>query len=103
MQLAFYHGPSSARYHADVSLLKQGRGGAIPAASTTVVGPRHFRRRWRQPIDGAGPWGPVVPLVTRCDAEMPHQCKTFSAVDRSQGFGRSLFVLESRITFQVTA
>ena len=23
MKLAFYHGPSSARYHADVSLLKQ--------------------------------------------------------------------------------
>ena len=24
-------------------------GGAIPAASTAVFGPRHFGRRWRQP------------------------------------------------------
>jgi hypothetical protein len=61
------------------------------------------RGRWPQPVDGAVPWGPVVPLVTRCDAEMPDQCKTFSAVDRSQGLGRSRFVLESRITFEVIA
>ena len=31
------------------AVIKMGWGGAIPAASTTVVGPRHFGRRWRQP------------------------------------------------------
>jgi hypothetical protein len=33
----------------------------------------------------------------------PPVAKLFSAVDRSQGLGRSRFVLESRITFQVIA
>ena len=38
-------------------------------------------------------------VMPRC----PTSVKLFSAVDRSQGLGRSRFVLESRITFQVIA
>ena len=38
-------------------------------------------------------------VMPRC----PTSVKLFSAADRSQGLGRSRFVLESRITFQVIA
>src|SRR6516164_8026791 len=31
------------------AVIKMDWGGAIPAASTTVVGPRHFGQRWRRP------------------------------------------------------
>jgi hypothetical protein len=41
----------------------------------------------------------LLGVMPRC----PTSAKLFSAVDRSQGLGRSRFVLESRITFQVTA
>jgi hypothetical protein len=59
------------------AIIEQAWAGAISAGST-ILSARHISDGDSHSLSmGRGHGDRVAPLVTRCDAEMAHQCKTF--------------------------